>query len=303
LGVFDGHGGTGASEFVRDNLWWNFAVHPGLKLERYDEAIREAFLACDEKFLTQARRTFDSSGTCALVMIAVGNRLRHSSSASSSTALPLSPSMTTTTTTTAAATGSAPGGASTSPAQHTIHQHSHHQHHAHHHVHPPTTPSTFSVYRIVVANAGDCRAIVCHSDGSEPLQLSTDHKVTDEVERKRVLDAGGIVHNDKLFGMLGVSRAIGDRDFKTPGTENALIAEPQIVEHTVEPLDDFVVLATDGIWDVMSNTDVQNMVHDCIRKQQAAGLPVSLQNCAEGLIEEAIRRGSRDDISVVIRIL
>ena len=104
-----------------------------------------------------------------------------------------------------------------------------------------------------VANAGDCRALVVRKSG-EAIPLSSDHKPNRPDERKRIADLGGRVvlwGVWRVEGVLAVSRAIGDRALKAFVTP-----EPELREWTVSQNDLFVVLASDGIWDVMSNDDV-----------------------------------------------
>lgn len=245
VGVYDGHGGSGASDFVQQHLWWEIAVNPLFRKGLYREALLDGFKAVDEKFLTQARSSFDSSGACTLVLIGIRT----------------------------------PGTSALS--------------------------THCSSMKLIVANAGDCRAILCPHQG-DAIPLSRDHKVSDPEERKRLDEAGAFVRDNKLFGMLHISRAIGDRDFKTalkPGGLPPVLSVPEIMEIDVDlDVHSFVVLGSDGVWDVMSNNEVQDMVrtHLKARKQNPSH---TLQACAEAIIDESIRRGSRDDVSVVIRVL
>ena len=99
--------------------------------------------------------------------------------------------------------------------------------------------------KLTVANAGDCRAVLVRQSG-EPVALSSDHKPNRPDERKRIIDLGGRVvlwGVWRVEGVLAVSRAIGDRALKAYVTP-----EPEIREWDRTDNDQFVVLASDGVW-------------------------------------------------------
>jgi len=123
---------------------------------------------------------------------------------------------------------------------------------------------------LYASNAGDSRTV--SSVGGRALCLTTDHKPGDERERKRIEDAGGFVEFNRVNGNLALSRALGDFAFKD---NDDLPAEDQVVsgcpEVTVETIDDdweFILLACDGIWDVLSNQEVV----DFVTRRIASGL-------------------------------
>lgn len=140
---------------------------------------------------------------------------------------------------------------------------------------------------IWVANAGDSRAVLVRTDGSvRPLSL--DHKPNRRDERDRILSTGGsVIHHGvwRVQGMLAVSRALGDRALKpwVPPT-------PEICRHTIDEADAFLVLATDGLWDVMSNEEVGGVIY-------AVAAP---QTVAERLVREALSRGSSDNVTALV---
>jgi hypothetical protein len=101
-------------------------------------------------------------------------------------------------------------------------------------------------------------------------------------ETQRVMDAGGFVMAGRVMGKLAVSRAFGDRSFKVPGaanmegcTEAVVTATPEILMHNIQGRDEFILLACDGLWDVMSS---QQAV-DFVRERLGAG--ESLQQTSE----------------------
>ena len=119
-----------------------------------------------------------------------------------------------------------------------------------------------------VANAGDCRAVL-HAGPGAVSRLSVDHRASEPSERARVEAAGGTVEFDNLEGMLAVSRGLGDFDFARSGFS----CEP----HVAGPIDlgandgggggapsseagRFVLLASDGVFDVMSDDEACALV-------------------------------------------
>lgn len=113
-----------------------------------------------------------------------------------------------------------------------------------------------------------------------PLQLTKDQKPSDEEEKKRILSSGGRVERirdefGKLVGPyrvwdkngnfpgLAMSRSIGDLLAKRMG----VVSTPICTKHKIKRNDDFfIVIASDGVWDVMENDDVVNFV-ECFRRK------------------------------------
>ncbi|XP_024373392.1 probable protein phosphatase 2C 11 isoform X5 [Physcomitrium patens] len=116
--------------------------------------------------------------------------------------------------------------------------------------------------KLFVANAGDSRCIM--SRRGEAVNLSIDHKPNLEHERKRIESAGGFVHGGRVNGSLNLTRAIGDMEFKgrpdLPPDKQVVTCCPDVVEVDLGPGDEFIVLACDGIWDVMSSQAVVDFV-------------------------------------------
>ncbi|XP_054811287.1 probable protein phosphatase 2C 58 isoform X2 [Prosopis cineraria] len=140
--------------------------------------------------------------------------------------------------------------------------------------------------KLVVANVGDSRAVI--SKNGKPKQLSIDHEPSKE--KTMIESRGGFVSNipgdvPRVDGKLAVARAFGDKSLKMH-----LSSEPDVVVETVEEDTEFLILASDGIWKVMTNQEAVN----CIRKAKDA------QAAAKRLIEEAVARNSKDDISCII---
>nr|GMC59168.1 phosphatase 2C 53 [Ipomoea batatas] len=109
---------------------------------------------------------------------------------------------------------------------------------------------------LVVSNAGDCRAVM--SRGGVAEALTVDHRPSREDERERIESLGGYVSccRDvwRIQGCLAVSRGIGDSHLK-----KWVIAEPETTMLSIEPGCEFLILASDGIWEkVIKNPQFQS---------------------------------------------
>lgn len=112
-------------------------------------------------------------------------------------------------------------------------------------------------------NCGDSRAVLYRN--SQVCFSTLDHKPCNPRERERIQNAGGSVMIQRVNGSLAVSRALGDYDYKCVDgkgpTEQLVSPEPSVFEMVRAPeQDQFVVLACDGIWDVMSNEELCEFV-------------------------------------------
>jgi serine/threonine protein phosphatase PrpC len=121
---------------------------------------------------------------------------------------------------------------------------------------------------VVVANAGDSRAVLCRKGVAVPL--SEDHKPANAGESERILAAGGFVTaQGRVNGNLNLSRSLGDLKYKgntALGRDRQMItAEPDVAVHALVARDDeFMVLACDGVWDVLSNQECVDFVRERI---------------------------------------
>ncbi|KAJ4794174.1 Protein phosphatase 2C family protein [Rhynchospora pubera] len=154
--------------------------------------------------------------------------------------------------------------------------------------------------RIVVANCGDSRAVL--SRGGRAVALSSDHKPNRPDEMRRIEQAGGKVidwNGFRVWGILATSRSIGDHYLKP-----CVTCEPEVTVTDRLGEDEFLILASDGLWDVVSNEMACKIVRNCLHGSSAptsssptGGTPADV---ATLLTEIAISRGSRDNISVVV---
>lgn len=139
--------------------------------------------------------------------------------------------------------------------------------------------------KLLVANVGDSRVVACR-DGSA-IPLSIDHKPDRSDERERIEQAGGFIiwaGTWRVGGVLAVSRAFGDKMLKP-----YVVADPEIQEEEIDGVE-FLIVASDGLWNVLSNEEAVTLVQD-IKDAEAA---------SRRLIEEAYSRGSSDNITCVV---
>eukprot|EP00186_Timspurckia_oligopyrenoides_P003152 CAMPEP_0182444012 /NCGR_PEP_ID=MMETSP1172-20130603/2595_1 /TAXON_ID=708627 /ORGANISM="Timspurckia oligopyrenoides, Strain CCMP3278" /LENGTH=326 /DNA_ID=CAMNT_0024639461 /DNA_START=200 /DNA_END=1177 /DNA_ORIENTATION=+ len=106
---------------------------------------------------------------------------------------------------------------------------------------------------LYTANAGDARAVLCRNGNA--VRLSYDHKASDVSELKRVSDSGGFVAAKRVNGVLSVSRALGDHAMK-----NVVICAPHVTKEFIDVENMHLIIACDGLWDVMSDEDAVKFV-------------------------------------------
>lgn len=219
-GVFDGHGGKSAAQFVRDHLPRVIVEDADFPLE-LEKVVKRSFLETDAEFARTC--SLESSGTTALTAIIFGRSL-------------------------------------------------------------------------LVANAGDCRAVLSRGGGA--IEMSKDHRPLCIKERMRIESLGGYVDDGYLNGQLGVTRALGDWHLEgmkeMNGKGGPLSAEPELKLMTLTKEDEFLIIGSDGIWDVFRS---QNAVDFARRRLQEHN---DVKQCCKEIIGEAIKRGATDNLTVVM---
>lgn len=146
---------------------------------------------------------------------------------------------------------------------------------------------------LVVANAGDCRAVL--GKRGKAVELSKDHKPNCTSERLRIEKLGGAVFDGYLNGQLSVARALGDWHMKCPkGSSCPLSAEPELHETLLTEDDEFLIIGCDGLWDVMSSQGAVSMVR---KELMIHNDPV---RCSRELVREALKRNTCDNLTVIV---
>lgn len=123
--------------------------------------------------------------------------------------------------------------------------------------------------KLVVANAGDSRCVL--SRKGQAHNLSKDHKPDLEVEKDRILKAGGFIQVGRVNGSLNLARAIGDMEFKQnkylPAEKQVVTADPDVTSVELCKDDEFLVIACDGIWDCMSSQQLVDFIHGQLKTE------------------------------------
>ena len=134
------------------------------------------------------------------------------------------------------------------------------------------------------ANVGDSSCCLVSSKKAE--FISIDDKITNKKEVKRILKCGGKIVDERLDGILAVTRGLGDFDLKKKG----LICEPHIIKRLIDLSLKYCVIASDGVWDVLKPNDVYKISHQLSDPEKIA----------KKLVEDALEKGSEDNISCVV---
>ncbi|CAK9328288.1 unnamed protein product [Citrullus colocynthis] len=154
--------------------------------------------------------------------------------------------------------------------------------------------------QIIASNCGDSRAVLCQRNKAIPLTV--DQKPDRQDELMRIEREGGKVINwmgARVLGVLAMSRAIGDRYLRP-----WIIPVPEISFTTRSDEDECLVLASDGLWDVMTNEEVGQVACHLLRRLRRLSLTTDdtppAQIVANNLTEIAYGRNSSDNISVIV---
>ncbi len=138
------------------------------------------------------------------------------------------------------------------------------------------------------ANVGDSKIVMVQ--GETATQLSYDHKADDTEEADRIEDFGGELFSmggpERVGGVLAVTRAFGDFNLKLQGVFCIpTVKRVEIDENSDE--DTFIIVASDGLWDVIGLDRCAEIVNEADDTQDAV----------DNLVKEAIDEGTRDNTS------
>ena len=151
---------------------------------------------------------------------------------------------------------------------------------------------------IICANTGDSRAIIVYDESpnnnlknTKVFPLSYDAKPDNPGEKERIIECGGEVEKmidegdigvgpfrvwikGKHYPGLAMSRSIGDMDAKSVG----VIPNPQIIEYKINSNTKYLIMASDGIWEFLSNEEVMQIANGFYLRNDALGLCQTLTN-------------------------
>lgn len=176
---------------------------------------------------------------------------------------------------------------------------------------------------LFTAHAGDSRAIVGYADG-RCRAMTEDHKPSVASERRRITEIGGRIefcgcwrvvadHPTKpLRAALAVSRSLGDIDFKRP-VNAGVTAEPDVRRFELDENIQFVVLASDGMWDVIRDQEAGDIARSVLKANDVLRSGVgaydypeedivrdACREAAQALVDKSMERGTNDNVTVVV---
>lgn len=147
-----------------------------------------------------------------------------------------------------------------------------------------------------VAHVGDSRAVLSNQNGAI-TRLFEDHKPGRRDEMERIESAGGLVvkvsGTFRVNGVLAVSRAIGDVELK-----KYVISKPDVRSFSLSGEEEFLIMASDGLWDHVTDAESVQLVRDAILL--GSGEDGLEEKAAKLLVQSAWDRGSNDDVSVIV---
>jgi len=119
---------------------------------------------------------------------------------------------------------------------------------------------------VYAANCGDARAVL--STASMTKRITHDHRPSDPMEQKRIESSDGFVLRNRVSGILAVSRSFGDH-----GLKDYIICRPNLMRIEIDGEDvndeSFLILACDGLWDVMQDEEVVAFVRKYLSEHES----------------------------------
>ena len=142
----------------------------------------------------------------------------------------------------------------------------------------------FQNNKIYCANVGDSTAFIIYDNFIK--KISTDHKCSDPKEEERIILSGGKVTKNRVMGQLVLSRCLGDLYCKKYGVSNI----PDISMNKLDSNVKYVVVASDGVWDVVNENELMNLSKN---DKNADGL-------CKDLVKLAIDKETKDNVSCIV---
>lgn len=137
---------------------------------------------------------------------------------------------------------------------------------------------------LMCANVGDSKAYLIKKN--EIKLITKDHKCNDANEVKRIRDTGGVVFRERVFGTLMLTRSFGDKEMKKYG----VLSTPDIFSKNIEEDDMFVIIASDGVWDVVEEDEIFKLSQE----------KISSSDFSKKIIKLAEERDTHDNISCIV---
>lgn len=139
------------------------------------------------------------------------------------------------------------------------------------------------------ANLGDSRGIIINEESF--LKMTNDHKPNNNEEKKRIKRAGSRILEDRVSGLLSMSRSFGDYQFKLrrdlKQEDQAVCACPEItfMKRTKQEL--FIVLACDGVWDCLTNNQIAQFFNERINRHPKRKLSLAIADLFNMILSDS----------------
>lgn len=137
---------------------------------------------------------------------------------------------------------------------------------------------------LFIANVGDSRAIL--SKNGKAIRMTFDHTPEVEEEVERIKAKKGFIRNGRVNDMIAITRALGDLTMK-----DWIISDPHVEGKEIEEDDELLILACDGVWEVLSDQEALDLIKD---------EDISCTEMSKKLVQESLKRGSTDNLSVMV---
>ena len=138
--------------------------------------------------------------------------------------------------------------------------------------------------KIYCANVGDTKAYIIYDKTYK--QISNDHKCTNEDERKRINEIGGKIIKNRVMGQLILTRTLGDLYVKQFGVINT----PDINVYDINDTINYVIIASDGVWDVVDLDTITNMGKE----------GKNVGEFCKDIVKLALNKGTKDNVSCIV---
>ncbi|KAG6842064.1 hypothetical protein C0991_002718 [Blastosporella zonata] len=154
---------------------------------------------------------------------------------------------------------------------------------------PTTIPPTSAQRVLYCANAGDTRVVI--SRGGKAERLTYDHKATDKPEAMRVRGLKGVFWRGRVLGQLNITRSLGDHEAQQGySIKKFVVSTPYVSRTVLNDADDFLILACDGLWDVVTDQDAVDHILNIEDPNVASKM----------LLELALEKETRDNVTVLV---
>ncbi|QLG71871.1 hypothetical protein HG535_0C02210 [Zygotorulaspora mrakii] len=137
--------------------------------------------------------------------------------------------------------------------------------------------------KLYTANVGDSRIVLFRNGQS--IRLTYDHKASDILEMQRVEQAGGLIMKSRVNGMLAVTRSLGDKFF-----DGLVVGNPFTTSVEITNEDKFLIIACDGLWDVIDDQEACEIIKDIKEPNEAA----------KTLVRYALENGTTDNVTAMV---